>query len=219
MPLKQIQRASFSNDDVDVISRDSVYQGFFKMEKVQLRHRLFKGGWSDSFCREVFIRGQAVAAVMYDPQHRLVGLVEQFRVGALTGDNDLAGSQQSPWLYEVVAGMTEADESPRDVILRELAEEAGMVPEALLPICEYFTSPGGSDETLALFCALGDLSELSGIHGLPDEHEDIQVIVLPEQTVFEQLYSGRFNNAATLICLQWLLMNRESMSRLAKAEA
>lgn len=228
MSSKQTQRSSFVDEDVEIISRDIVYQGFFKMEKIQLRHRLFNGGWTPAFSREIFVRGQAVAAVMYDPNNHLIGLIEQFRVGALNM-GDLNNTQKtksssrnessyplsrplsSPWLCEVVAGMTEPGEAPEDVILRELTEEAGMAPDKLLPICQYFTSPGGTDETLVLFCALGDLTQVEGIHGLPDEHEDIRVLVLPEKDVFDDLYDGRFNNAATLICLQWLFINRDKI--------
>lgn len=214
MSSKKIQGSSFTDDDVEIISRNVVYQGFFKMEEMQLRHRLFNGGWTPIFSREIFVRGQAVAAVMYDPKNQLIGLIEQFRVGALVDHrvNKRKMLANSPWLCEIVAGMTETGESPKDVILRELVEEAGMRPDKLLPICEYFTSPGGTDETLVLFCAIGDLTQVGGVHGLADEHEDIRVLVLPEQEVFEHLYSGRFSNAATLICLQWLLINGENVN-------
>jgi len=197
-------KALFSAEDVKIESRVVVYQGFFKMEKLELRHRLFEGGWSNSIKREIFVRGQAVASVMYDPVNRLIGLIEQFRVGAI-------GSNNSPWLCEVVAGMTEADEQPNDVILRELNEEAGMSPDELIPICDYFSSPGGTDEQLTLFCALGDLSHIGGVHGLAEENEDIRVLVLPEESVLGDLYGGRYNNAATLICLQWLQLNRSDI--------
>lgn len=248
MSPRKPQKHSFTDEDVEVVSLDTVYHGFFKMKKLRLRHRLFAGGWTPTITREIFVRGQAVAAVMYDPDNHLIGLIEQFRVGALSGidlgetalaespttvfsdtgvDNTLqvsalnkaatatdsvrdehATSVNSPWLYEVVAGMTESGETPKAVILRELLEEAGMMPAELLPICQYFTSPGGTDETLVLFCALGDLTQVHGVHGLPGEHEDIRVLVLPEQDVFDDLYGGRFNNAATLICLQWLFINK-----------
>jgi ADP-ribose pyrophosphatase len=251
MPSQKMQKSYFMDKDVEIIGRDIVYQGFFKMKKLQLRHRLFEGGWTPTITREIFVRGQAVAAVMYDPDNHLIGLIEQFRVGALSklalGEealtesvadasnavainddfpatilNDTAtapnsyhkegvASVNSPWLYEVVAGMTELGETPEAVILRELIEEAGMVPTKLLPICQYFTSPGGTDETLVLFCALGDLTRVQGVHGLPGEHEDIRVLILPEQDVFDDLYDGRFNNAATLICLQWLFINKDKM--------
>ncbi len=190
-----------SHEDIDILDRKFVYQGFFKMEKIQLRHRLFEGGWSDTIAREMFVRGQAVAAVMYDPKHKLIGLIEQFRIGAIDSPN-------GPWLCEVVAGMAETGEKCEQVILRELTEEADMTPEHLIPICDYFSSPGGTDESLTLFCAIGDLNNIGGIHGLKDENEDIRVIVMPEKEVFDQLYGGRYNNAATLICLQWLMLNR-----------
>lgn len=250
MSLQKTQKSFFADKDVEVTGLDVVYRGFFKMKKLKLRHRLFEGGWTPTITREIFIRGQAVAAVMYDPENHLIGLIEQFRVGALSklalGELTSAGlvsdvpnaavdeklkettlnnalkvtrsfrkedrsSVDSPWLYEVVAGMTEPGEAPEDVILRELLEEAGMAPTELLPICQYFTSPGGTDETLVLFCALGDLTRVDGVHGLPGEHEDIRVLILPEQEVFADLYDGRFNNAATLICLQWLLINKDKI--------
>lgn len=190
-------------EDVEIKSRTSLYQGFFKIEQIQLQHRLFEGGWSHTVTREVLVRGGAAAAVMYDPEHDLIGLIEQFRVGAL--DN------KSPWLYEVVAGMSEPNELPEEVIRRELVEEAGMKPNRLIKICDYFSSPGGTDERLTLFCALGDLTSVQGIHGLSEEGEDIRVIVLPAETVFNALYNGPFNNAATLICLQWLQLNRTDL--------
>lgn len=196
----------FSASDVEVLSRQPGYQGFFRVDKVQLRHKLFAGGWSQPITREVFMRGQAVAAVIYDPNADQVGLVEQFRIGALDQAN-------GPWLYEIVAGMTEAGEMPEAVITRELAEEAGVTASKLIPICDYFTSPGGTDESLTLFCALADLSEAGGLHGLAEEGEDIRVVVAPATEVFAQLYSGCFNNAATLIALQWLAMNRNQLRK------
>ncbi|MGH1486229.1 MAG: NUDIX domain-containing protein [Cellvibrionaceae bacterium] len=203
--INKLPPATFQlHEAVEVSQRKAVYQGFFKMEQVQLRHRLFEGGWSKTITREVFVRGEAVAAVMFDPEHNLIGLVEQFRVGALDDDH-------SPWLYEVVAGMTEPNEQPVDVIRRELLEEADMTPEKLIPICDYYSSPGGTDESLTLYCALGDLRSVGGIHGLPEEGENIQVVVLSTDSVFEHLYDGRFNNAATLICLQWLQLNHAKL--------
>jgi ADP-ribose pyrophosphatase len=205
MKMNKVMPPTFSGKDVKVSQRDQVYKGFFKVEKVQLQHRLFEGGWSQTLTREIFARGSAVAAVMYDPVNELVGLIEQFRVGAMD-------TSHGPWLLEVVAGMTEADETAEQVMRRELFEEAQMTPKTLMPICEYLSSPGGSDEQLSLFCALGDLTHISGIHGEPDEGENIRVVVLPEKTVFEELYNGRFNNAATLICLQWLMANSHRLN-------
>lgn len=190
--------------DVKVEKREVVYKGFFAIEKLQLRHRLFQGGWSEPLTRELFVRGTAVAAVLYDPVHQLIGLVEQFRVGVLERES-------GPWCREVVAGMAEPNESDKDVMLRELEEEAGITPQALHKICQYYTSPGGTSERLTLYCAIADLQSAGGFYGLPEEGEDIHMMVLPEDKVFSELYDGEYNNAATLICLQWLLMNKHQL--------
>lgn len=197
----------FTKNDVEIINRECVYQQFFAIEKVALRHRLFNGGWSQPITRELFVRGRAVAAVLYDPKHRLIALVEQFRIGLLDSDTP----QESPWCREVVAGMAEANESDDDVILREIKEESGVVPDAMHTICEYYSSPGGTNERLTLYCAMANLQSAEGIFGLPEEGEDIQLVVLPQDEVFSALYGGTYNNAATLICLQWLMMNHERM--------
>ena len=194
--------------DVDVVERKTLYQGFFKVQQLTLRHRLFSGSWSPTLTRELFVRGSAVAAILYDPKNALIGLVEQFRVGAL--DNALMG-QTTPWCYEVVAGMTELGETTLEVIRREIMEEAGIDAQQLEKICEYYTSPGGSNEHITLYCAVVDLHAAGGIYGLAEECEDIRVVVSPEEAVFAKLYEGLYGNAATLIALQWLQANKERL--------
>ena len=91
---------------------------------------------------------------------------------------------------------------------RELIEEADFRPRELLPICEYLSSPGGCDERIHLYCALGDLSRAGGVFGLDTEGEDIRLRVFPASRVFDAMLQSRMNNAATLIGLQWLQLNR-----------
>lgn len=199
-----IEKPQFTNADVDIIRREEMYKRFFRVEKVFLRHKLFNGDWGKEIGRELFIRGEAVAVVLYDPQRDLIGMVEQFRIGALDEPN-------GPWCYEVVAGMLEEGESPEDVARRELKEEANIEPYALEYICNYLSSPGGCDEKLHLYCGLCDLSTAGGVYGLPEEGEDIRVHVFAADDVFAWLYNGAFNNAAALICLQWLQFNRSRL--------
>jgi ADP-ribose pyrophosphatase len=192
-----IKKPQYTRDDVEIVRREELYKRFFRVEKIFLRHKLFEGGWGEELGRELFMRGEAVAIVLYDPKHHLIGLVEQFRIGAMAEEN-------GPWCYEVVAGMLEHGESPVEVARRELLEEANIIPTQLEYICNYLSSPGGSDEKLHLFCGLCDLSQAGGIFGLPEEGEDIRFHVLAADEVFAELLGGAFNNAATLICLQWL---------------
>lgn len=125
-----IKKPEFSRTDVEIIRREELYKRFFRVEKIFLRHKLFNGGWGKEIGRELFVRGEAVAVVLYDPARDLIGMVEQFRVGALEEPN-------GPWCYEVVAGILEEGESPEDVARRELKEEANIEPYKLEYICNY----------------------------------------------------------------------------------
>ncbi|MDB2387320.1 ADP-ribose diphosphatase, partial [Shewanella sp.] len=89
---------SFGHNDVELLSKKTVYKGFFKMEEYQFKHRLFAGGWSEVITREVFERGHAVVVLPYDPVADKVVLIEQIRIPVLA-------SAKSPWLLELVAGM------------------------------------------------------------------------------------------------------------------
>lgn len=200
---------SLGDKDVELLSREVVYDGFFSMERLHLRHRRFDGGWSRKFTRELFVRGRAVGVLLYDPEHELVGMVEQFRVGAI-------GLPEGPWQLEVVAGIVEAGESAEDVAKRELVEEAGIRHVALLPICEYLVSPGGTNECLALFCGVADLRDQGGNFGLAHENEDILFHVMSEQQAMSALAEGHCNNAASIICLQWLQLNRDRLVEASK---
>ncbi|GAB2509594.1 NUDIX domain-containing protein [Microbulbifer agarilyticus] len=199
-------RPQFTRGAVDIVERKSAYNGFFKLDKLRLRHRLFRGGWGAEMERELFVRGDAVGVLLYDPEHQLVALTEQFRVGALE-------REAGPWCLEVVAGMVEEGESLEDVARRELQEEAGVTAQELHFIRSYLPSPGGTCERMHLFCACVDLHDCEGLFGLADEHEDIRLRVFPLKTVMEAVDSGdsAIDNAASIISLQWLQLNQERL--------
>ncbi len=201
-----IPPSQFSPEDVQVLEQKTVFQGFFSMLKLRVKHRLFNGGWSEVISREVFQRGSAAAAVLYDPKNDLIGLVDQFRIGALA-------SRHGPWCLEVVAGMIEGSETPEQLVLRELEEEAGIGRAELIHISTYFSTPGGCSEQIHLYCALCDLKSAAGVFGLEAEGEDIRLHVLNAEDVFLHVLDSRANNAATIIGLQWLQMQRPLLRR------
>ena len=194
-------------DDVEVSSTDVCYDGFFKISKLTLRHRKFDGDMTPWFSRELFQRGNAVGVLLYDPHLHKIALVEQFRIGALAREG-------SPWLHEVVAGMIDTDESPKQVAARECFEEAGVAVtvDQLLPICDYLVSPGGVDERFYLYCALVDLANVGGVFGLESENEDIRLATYSITEAQQLMQTGAVDNSATIICLQWLLLNYTSFS-------
>ena len=186
----------FTAEDVEILERETPFQGFFRVERLTLRHRHYQGGWGAPVKRELFVRPPAAAVLPYDPVRGEILLVEQFRVGALEW-------RDTPWCLEPVA----------DLVRREALEEAGVEIGAMRRVAHYMPSPGGSNERLQVFVGQADLSGAGGIHGVADEGEDIRVVVQPVSAIESLLQSGRVDNAASLITLQWLLLNREALDR------
>lgn len=190
--------------DFEIIEKTTAYQGYFRIDRYRFRHRLFAGGWSGEIKREVFERGHAVGVLAYDPDRDAVILIEQFRIGAVA-----AGLPA--WQSEVIAGIIDEGETPEAVAHREAKEEAGCTIRDLVRICHYLVSPGGASETVQLYCGRVDSTGIGGIHGLPEEYEDIRVEVVSFAEARDRLLAGRFGNAPTIIALQWLILNRDAL--------
>lgn len=188
-------------DAVEILQRENCFTGFYRLERLHLRHRQFSGEMGPLLSRELFMRHDAVCVLPYDPQRDEVVLIEQFRVGSM-------GKCSNPWLLELVAGLIDKDEAPDQVARREAVEEAGLVLGELWPISRYFPSPGGSDELVHLYLGRCNSEGAGGIHGLAEEGEDIRVHVLSFEAALQAVKDGRINNAASIIALQWLALNR-----------
>ncbi|WP_369601103.1 ADP-ribose diphosphatase [Hahella sp. SMD15-11] len=197
---------TFTHDDVEILKREPLSDGFLKVYRYHLRHRLFRGGWSPVLTREVVVRHGASCLLPYDPVRDEVVLVEQFRVGALT-------SPRSPWLLELVAGIHDDGTSAEEVARREAEEEAGLTVTDILPICEFQASPGGLAEHVYLYCGRVDTSAAGGIHGLAEEGEDIRVHVMSREEAWRRLQAGELDNAPVIIAIQWLMLNLERVRK------
>lgn len=205
--MSEANSPTFNKHDFEVVSRETLYQGFFSMARYHLRFKLYDGGWSNTIIRELMERKSAAGILPYDPILDQVVLIEQFRPGSL---ND----PQSPWLIETVAGVLYPHENPEDVAIREAKEESDCEVLDLYPICEYFVSPGGSNEYFSLFCGRIDASNVGGIFGLKEEDEDIRTFTLPAEEAFTLLREGKIKTSPAIISLQWLQLNREWLRQL-----
>ncbi len=193
----------FTSRDVEIISKESVFEGFFKMVKYRFKHKLFAGGWSDVVEREMFERGHAAAMLPYDPKTDQVVIIEQIRIGAL--------EHEHPWQLEIVAGMIDRDESAEEAIRREAEEEAGITVGRVASVTSYYPSSGGCSEKLDVFVGEVDASKAHGIHGLDYEDEDIRVHVLSREQAYQWVKDGIFENGASIIALQWLQLNHQEL--------
>ncbi|MDY4593489.1 MAG: ADP-ribose diphosphatase [[Pasteurella] aerogenes] len=198
----------FSQQDIQIVADEVVYDGFFKLKKIQFKHKLFAGGMSSVVTREVLYKGAASAVIAYDPVLDTVVLVEQVRIGAY--DPKLA---QSPWLLELIAGMVEQGEQPDEVALRESEEEAGVQVSDLQHALSVWDSPGGVIERIHLFAGKVDSRMAKGLHGLAEEHEDIRVHVVQRETAYQWVCEGKIDNGIAVMGLQWLQLNYANLQK------
>ena len=198
------ERVMTAKDDVLVEQRERCFQGFYRLDRLQLKHRLFAGNMGPTISRELFVRPDAVCVLPYDPHTDSVVLVEQFRIGALD-------KSPKPWLLEIVAGLIDTDEEPAEVARREAREEADLELHELLPVMTYYPSPGGSDERVYLYVGRCSTVGVGGVFGVEEEGEDIRVHVWPLADALQAVQNGSIDNAASIIALQWLALNKEQV--------
>ncbi len=171
-----------------------LHRGFFRLDALTVRHDRFDGG-EQTIERELLERGDAVAVLLFDPACDEVLLIEQFRIGP-------AARKDDPWLVEVVAGMIDEGETPREAAMRESIEEAGHAPRELIHLARYYSTPGGSSERIDLFLGLVDKTAPDGAGGGMDgEQEDIRRFWLPREEAMRWLREGRINSGAPMLAL------------------
>jgi nudix-type nucleoside diphosphatase (YffH/AdpP family) len=183
------------------------YAAFFGIEEHRLTHRRFDGTMTVPLDRAVFVSGDAVTVLPYDPRRDAVLLIEQFRAGPFARRDPL------PWCLEAVAGRCDPGESPEDTARREAVEEAGLTLGRMERIAAYYTTPGCAAEFLTSFVAEADLSAAGGNHGLACEHEDIHTLVVPREHATALIATGEANNAPLLVSLMWLQAHHDRLSR------
>ncbi len=189
--------------DIQVIARRQPYAGFFSVEEYDLRFRRFDGAMSPVVRRAVFISGDAVTVLPYDPVRDRVLLIEQFRAAVHARGDD------QPWLLEVIAGRVDPGETPQEAARREAAEEAGLALGDLLEVAGYYPSPGAKAEYLYSYVALADLPDgTAGTFGLASEAEDIRGHLIGFDQLMALVRSGEAANAPLILTALWLERER-----------
>ncbi len=179
------------------------YAAFFAVEELDLRFRRFNGEMSDQVRRAVFISGDAVTVLPYDPRRDRVLLIEQFRSGPY------ARGDRQPWQLEAIAGRIDPGEHPEDAARREATEEAGLTLGALLPVAQYYPTPGICAEFLYSYLALCDLPDgVEGVFGVAGEAEDIRGHLIGFDALMDLVASGEAGNAPLILTALWLQRER-----------
>jgi ADP-ribose pyrophosphatase len=104
-------------------------------------------------------------------------------------------------LLELPAGRIEPGERPEVAVLRELEEEVGFRAEKLIPVCEFYSCVGFSNEKTCIFLAFN----LKKTHTDTEWDERIETIILPLEEIEDRLANKEFEDSKTIIGLRELL--------------
>lgn len=169
--------------DLPVTSSELVFGG-----KVwDIRREEFTLG-DDSITREFMDHTGAVAVLALDERGRVL-LIKQYRHAVRTRD------------WELPAGLLDIrGESPLAGAQRELAEEVDLVAESWDLLCEYMTSPGGSNEVIRVYLARG-VSAAPEVFERTEEEAGIEVRWVPLDQVVDAVLSRDLQNSILAIAV------------------
>ena len=185
-----------------ILDKKNIHDGFFKMNEVTLKYKKYNGDWSNEIKRELFGGAQVSAVLPYAPINKKIVLIQQFRPGTISKDNE-------NYLDEIVAGIIDPGETPEGTAKRECLEETGCKVRNLTSIQGYFPAPGSSESFYNLF--LGEVIALDKeiIRGVDNENEDILVKSYSFDEIKTKMNKKEILNGLTLIALQWFFLNIE----------
>jgi nudix-type nucleoside diphosphatase (YffH/AdpP family) len=171
----------------------------YRLKAVRFEWRRRDGRWQTT-TREVYVRGNGAAILLYDRRRRTVVLTRQFRYPAFAnGHDDL--------MVEVPAGVLD-DADPEACIRAEAEQEAGWRVRAPRKVFEAFMSPGAVTERLHFFVAEVDAADRIGAGGgLADEGEDIEVFDCAFDDALAMVARGEIVDAKTILLLQWAALH------------
>lgn len=148
--------------------------------------------------REVYERGDAAAAVLYNKEKGTVLLLNQFRLPTFLNGN------ASGMLKEVCAGMLDGD-APEVCVRREITEETGYTVKDVQAAGEIYVSPAGCTERIFLFtAAYTDEMKTSAGGGLQEEQEFIDTEEVLFEEALQMIKNGKIRDAKTMALLYYL---------------
>jgi ADP-ribose pyrophosphatase len=169
----------------------------FEGSLVTVGQATFAGPDGGTFERDVVHHPGAVDVVPVLNDGKTVILVRQYRAAV---DQEL---------LEIPAGKRDVHDEPvEETARRELEEEVGMRAGRLQLLCEFFNSPGFSDERSYVFLAL-DLEPCdTSVQGVEEQHMSIEHVSLDD--VPDLIASGELLDAKSII---GLCLAREALAR------
>jgi 8-oxo-dGTP pyrophosphatase MutT (NUDIX family) len=168
-------------DPAPVLSTEVVFDGRIW----EVRRDQFHYG-DATITREYVDHPGAVAVLALDAQDRVL-LIRQYRHAIRSRD------------WELPAGLLDiADEDPLHAAQRELDEEVDLTADSWSVLIDFFTSPGGSNESVRVYLATG-LSPTGTTFDRREEEADIEKRWLPLGEVVSGVVGHRLHNS--ILCV------------------
>jgi ADP-ribose pyrophosphatase len=192
------------HDTISLSEARMLGQGYRRYERFSVARRGDDG--ESRFERDILRCGHVVGIVAVDPELDEIVLTRQFRLGAYLARREEA-------TIEIPAGRVDGGETAEDAARRECREEIGLDPLRLLPVFELTPAPAWSDEFMTLFLARVDARQAPLRAGFTDD-EDISVVRCKIDDGIGLVGRKTAHSAPTVIALQWLRLNRDSIATL-----
>lgn len=157
--------------------------------------------------RDVLIAGKVVVVIPIDVARQEIVLIRQFRLPA-----HLANGRGD--LVEFVAGRVEAGESLIEAARRECTEEIGIVPEKLVEIFTFLSTPGITDEEVTIFVAAVDAAKVREGALITPDGEQLYVHRASIDAAVDALDRHVVHGSPVIIGLQWLALNQGRVAEL-----
>jgi ADP-ribose pyrophosphatase len=167
-----------------ILSSEMVYQG--KVFGVRRDEVLEPDGLRAT--REVITHPGSVVVLPVLPDGRIV-MVRQYRHAT------------RQYLWELVAGRSEPEETPKQGAARELLEETGYRAKRFKIFLDVFPTPGFLEERMYLLLAEG----LTAGEAQPEEDEKIEVRAFKLKDLKQMIKSGRLRDAKSIAGILYYL--------------
>lgn len=193
-----------ATEDVEILSRRRVYDGFCKVDLIEAAYTRLDGT-PGRITRELHHHGNAVAVLPVDRSRKTVLLVRQLRIPPLV-------EHGMGFPLEVCAGLIDPGENATEAAAREMEEELGFRPRSLQAKGAILPSPGMLGEKLTLFLAEygnGDKDGFGG--GLAEEGEDIEILEFTCRDLAGLLSKGALQDAKTVVLVQRLMLDEPDL--------
>jgi len=167
-----------------ILSSEMIYQGrVFGLRRDEV---LEPSGLRTT--REVVTHPGSVVVLPVLPDGRIV-MVRQYRHAT------------RQYLWELVAGRKEPEETPKQGAARELLEETGYSAKRYKVFLDVFPTPGFLEERMYLLLAEG----LTAGEAQPEEDEKIEVRAFQPKALKQMIKSGRMRDAKSIAGILYYL--------------